>query len=376
MKNKRLVYLAGALLLAISVVACRAEPGAVEATKPGVPQITKPEERAWDKLVADAQREGSVAIYSSARPGAREATTRAFKEKYGINLEWVAGRQQELIAKIKRERAAGLYLVDAMLSSPENIVSDLKPMNIFLPLRPQLILSEVADNSKWLKDQVPFFEDIAIKTTILATEYRAINKSLVKEGEITSTPDLLQPKWKGKIALGDPSISGAANDWFVNEVFVLRRGLDFMQDLAKQEPAITRDQRLMAEWLAHGKYSIMLGNSSDIVMGLIREGAPVAFVETKEPRVLTFAANLILVTKDAPNPNAAKLFLNWFLSKEGSSVYSRGIEMPSTRKDVSTEGFLPFRLPRPEDIDPLAVEGYLQKKGESYDVAARILGIK
>ncbi len=342
----------------------------------GFPTASGAREQDWGKVVADAKKEGTVLVYTSQRPEARSATGKAFHDKYGITVDWVMGRQGELIARLKKEYSSGLKLLDLMLSSPENIVAELAPTGIFAPIAPFLTLPDVVDAKKWRNDKIPIFNGIAVKTTVVATEYRVVNKELVREGDITSTMDLLQPRWKGKIAIGDPSISGGANEWFTNEVFVLKRGLDLMRRLAKQDPVIVRDQRLMVEGLMHGKHSIMIGNSVSVPAGLIASGANIDFLKTKEPRVLSYAGNLVMLAKEASHPNAAKLFLNWLLSKEGSSIFAPASQYPSTRKDVSTEGFIPALVPRTGDIDPLEMDGYMEAKNRALKEAAEIFGLR
>jgi len=88
-------------------------------------------------------------------------------------------------------------------------------------------------------------------------------------------------------------------------------------------------------------------------------GAPFAFIDVKEPRRLNSGYGIICVFKKAPHPNATKLFVNWLLSKEGSSVFARATQYASTRADVPPEGILPIMVPRPGDVCPEADENYI-----------------
>src|SRR3989304_2274460 len=70
---------------------------------------------AWDKLVADAKKEGDVLAYTSITPSPREAINKAFKKKFGVNLQFINSRGEEAITRIQTERRAGLYTGDAFL---------------------------------------------------------------------------------------------------------------------------------------------------------------------------------------------------------------------------------------------------------------------
>ncbi len=143
-----------------------------------------------------------------------------------------------------------------------------------------------------------------------------------------------------------------------------------MQDLLKQQPVITRDERMLTEWVARGKNPVGIGPSPAIPTEFIKMGAPVAFADMKEPRLLTPGYGILSAFKDPPNPNAAKLFVNWLLSKEGSSVFAPALGYPPTRVDVSTEDFLPPLVPRKDDVDVynkydfVALKTEMMKKAE------------
>lgn len=348
-----------------------------------LPEVTptpqSPEQKSeWEKLLTAAQKEGTVVIYTSARPKARDAVTGAFKAKYGINVEWVAGRGAEIAAKIKSERNAGLYMVDLGFIGPTTFTNDIKPLDITPPLKPMFVLPEVKDPKNWLNGEIPFLdkEGMAIQVVLVANQFYIMNKDMVREGEVTSSLDLLNPKWKEKMVISDPSISGNANDWFtwvVMGVFGEEKGQQFMKDLVAQKPVMTRDERLLTEWVARGKYPIGIGPSVAVPAEFIEAGAHIAFISVKDPRPLSSGSGLLNAFKNAPHPDAAKLLVNWVLSKEGSSIFAPASEYPSTRADVPPEGILPILVPRPGDINPeIKFEDYLIRKGDMRKLAADI----
>src|SRR3954453_20058168 len=112
----------------------------------------------WDKLVADAKKDGKVVIIAPPDPQVRENIPAAFKAKYGITVEYLGGRSSDTAARLRTERASGLYSVDAALSGMLTMASIFYTEKMLEPLRPILLDPEVTDGSKW-KTGKPWFID-------------------------------------------------------------------------------------------------------------------------------------------------------------------------------------------------------------------------
>ena len=110
-----------------------------------------------------------------------------------------------------------------------------------------------------------------------------------------------------------------------------------------------RDSRLHVESVARGKFALGLAPLPDVLEEFIALGSPIAPVIMKEGANVAPAAGAMAVPTKFANPNAAQVFVNWLLSKEGQTVFSRSFGNPSTRADVSTEGFRPLWTRQPED---------------------------
>lgn len=322
----------------------------------------------WKDLVEKAQKEGTVSIYCANVPvSARTAVQQAFKKKFGINVEYTPTAGGEIVQKYTTEHMAGLNLVDVMHTGNTQFTNSFEPMNVTLPMEPFLMLPEVADQAKWRGGKLPFVDKQkhAFMVVMVANNLYIINPDLVKDGELKSTLDILNPKWKGKIVLQDPGVAGNGNDWFtftLTTILGMERGEKFMRDFAKQDPTVVRDNRLLVEGVARGKYPVGIGCSVSQVVDFIKSGARVAFAKVNQPRLLTPGAGVIFTFKEVPHPNARKLFINWFFSREGGSIYAPVHGYPSLRLDVSTDDFIPALIPGPNDILP--TEEYTLKKGE------------
>jgi iron(III) transport system substrate-binding protein len=154
------------------------------------------------------------------------------------------------------------------------------------------------------------------------------NTKLVKPDEIKSYWDLLNPKWKGKIVAYDPSLGGAgdAMRFFYYEKSL---GPEFIKRvLTETDIVISSDTRQMGDWLAGGKFALSLfGPISRMDLDVMQvQGLPVSWFPPealKEGAYITAGSGGVALINKAPHPNAAKVGLNWLLSREGQIAYQR-----------------------------------------------------
>lgn len=325
-------------------------------------------EQEWEKTVALAKKEGKVALYSTAGADVRQALTKGLKDKYGIELEFVAGKGEELAEKLFTERRAGLYLADTYMAGITTQTNTLKPAGLLEIADSFFILPEVRDQNAWLGGELPFVdkEHRIIGFRASPHKFFNINTTLVKEGEIKSCFDLLAPKWKGKIVINHPLVAGTGQTGLA---MIATRILswDWVRDLAKQEPVIIKDQRLQVEWVARGKYPVGLGLKDDIAGEFVRAGTPLKRFSPSEGSYVTSGAGSCSLIAKPAHPNAQKVFINWLLSKEGQLVYSKANGTGSKRVDMPTDHLGPdeFKEPGirylPEDEEFYAAKPQFEK---------------
>lgn len=309
-------------------------------------------EAKWDKHLQEAKKEGLVMVYTSQGPDMREGLRKTFTDKYSIKLEFVAGSTSEIVNKIRTERRFGLYLVDALIVGYTTLINELKPPgDVLEPVEPVLILPEVLDPKAWQNEQMPFIDKSKMVVGMAAqfTRFVTRNSDLVREGEIASFPDLLKPQYKGKMILRDPTTSGTGNAWvgFMVRIWGQEKARDFLKQFVQQDPVLTRDTRLQIESVARGKYPLGIATSGDATAEFIKLGAPVAIVHTEEGGMILPGGGSLGIPGSRPHSNAAAIFINWLLSKEGQTAFVRGYGQPSSRTDVSRESIPSVLLPRP-----------------------------
>ena len=162
---------------------------------------------------------------------------------------------------------------------------------------------------------------------------------------IRSWSDLLKPEWKGQIASHDPRGAGAGQE--VASYLVDKLGGKFIVDLYKvQEVALTRSYSQVADWIAQGKYQIGFAQVPDRIEALKKEGVALrAYSLQDAPGTLTGGFSVVSVFKGAPHANAATLFLNWVLSKQGQDALHRAQLYPSLRVDLPRDYVPDYTLP-------------------------------
>ena len=303
-------------------------------------------ERQWKKILNDAKKEKEVVMYGTPSSSIRMALSKAVKEKYGLEMQFVTGKGVALHKKVLSERGAGLYIPDVYMGGTSSVIAMLLPKEVMDPLRPELILPEVLDTKNWYGSKLPFIENKEYLFGFRGSVYHSytINTKMVKPEEITSYSDLLKPKFKGKIAMGDPTAGGAASS-FVTFVGEYAMGYDFIRELAKQEPFMSRDERLLVEWVARGKYQILIGTRPGPLTEFKKAGAPLLSIIAREGSFIEPGSGTIGLYNRRPRPNAARVFLNWLLTKEGQSVYAKAAGIESARVDVPND-HLPSNLVR------------------------------
>lgn len=334
-------------------------------------------EQEWAKSVVGAKKEGIVVLYSTAGALLRNAMGQAIKNRFGIDLDFVAGRGGEMSAKLLRERASGLYLVDVYIGGATTVVTQLKPVGTLNKLEPFLILPDFRESNLWYEGALRWIDSDRMALAFLAypQKHLTINTSLVKSEEIKSWRDVLNPKWKGKIVMNDPTIAGIAEKFFAI-VGGRLMGHEFMKELAKQEPLIIRNERLQVEWLAHGKYAIGISTATDATTEFQQAGAPLTYITPIEGTWLSSGSGNVSILNSPPHPNAAKVFVNWLLTKEGQEIFSKNLGAHSRRLDVSIETISPLKLRQPNEKYPFYSddEDFLFSLPKARELASEVFG--
>ena len=307
----------------------------------------------WNETLAAARTEGKVVVAGPPDTQVRVLLPAAFKARYGTAMEYVSARSTDAAARLRAERAAGIYAVDAALAGIQTMATVLHREKMLDPLRPLLIRPEVVDGSHWKRGELWFSDpEQQYVLRIFNTVNRAftINTNEVKPQELRLARNLLDPKWKGRIAFMDPTVSGTGSNQAAQ--LYAQFGEDFIRRLfLDQKPMISRDRRQLTDALARGTHPIAFGAEDGELQRLRREGLPVtAMFALEDMRGSLSSGDEVGIFNRAPHPNAARIFVNWIASREGNQTFGQALGMVPARNDTDESGFVPQVIPRP-DVD-------------------------
>lgn len=302
----------------------------------------------WNQVVAQANKEGQVVVVGS---GNTDATADFSKRYPQIKVDYspISGGDQ-IPPKILAEQAAGKNFTD-VLQHGGNALMTLRDANALADLH-QFLTGPDIDPPKWRDGKLQFVDNDA-KYMLVYSAYAKlgplINEQQVDAKQLTSWNDVLDPKWKGKIIVGDPSGGGAgfglAWYWYVTPGL----GKPFLEQLFQQQNVtLSRNNQQAVNSVAHGTHLLGLGIGDNSAAGADMKGLgakAVDWKQLKDPPYVTAGLADLAVTAKAPHPNATRVYLNWLLSLEGQTTVTNAANLPSLRQDVPTDSvFPPMRL--------------------------------
>ena len=316
----------------------------------------------WDDTLTKAKKEGKlVAVLGGSASRNYRPIFKFFEDKFGIRTVVSTGGGRRQADRLLAERGAGKYKVDLVLIGGGSANTRLLPNKVLDPIGPELFLPEVVDQSLWYKGTHRFSDpggkyvfafSANAELTPIGMRFNT-NKLPIKEAKkIDSVWTFLDKRFAGQIVSLPPTASGALGTYFTVMVHP-DLGAKYLRRMFRRELNVqfSSDFRQIADGVARGKFTmaIFVGSAGRDIDRLGRQGLPVAsFTQiikkpVKERPILqgTGASNNIMVVNRRPHPYAAKLFVNWLLSKEGQTIMqtkSERVPDQSFREDVTEKG--------------------------------------
>jgi len=318
----------------------------------------------WEQTVAAAKKEGRLNLYVG-RYG-QAALLDEFKKDYPeIKIASVNGTGDQLATRIAAETRAGKTIADIYSGGPNSSYSLLYRGKILDSIKSAFILPEVLDKSKWYDGKHIFTDSgdqfIFVYIALPGVRGLSCNSNLVNAKEFKSYWDLTNPKWKGKITSQRPTETGLS----VNLQFYYYQpdlGPEFIKRALGAMDVTFGDRRTITDWLAVGKFAICHGCRQ--IEKASGQGLPVEDFETgdwKEGQPLSTGGGSISLIKGDPHPNAARVFINWFLSRKGQTAMQKSNDLYSELPPSSR------RIDIPKDM--LSAENRLVEGRKYLDVA-------
>ncbi len=273
-------------------------------------------------ILEAAKKEGKLMIYTSLNAEEFETVLPPFQKKYpDIKVEFFRGDSEGVTQKAITEFRAQTYIPDILETNDVNITQ-----LISAGVVGQYRSPEAAAYPPGASDPDGYYTSARINLVVIA-----YNTNLVKKEDAPKKlEDLLDPKWTGKIAL-------EADDWallaYTGKVMGEAKAQEFWTKLAAQKPRVVKGHTELANFLVAGEFYVTPNVYVHRVFSLQGKKAPIDWVKT-DP-VYAFP-HVVSIAKNAPHPNAAKVFIDWYLSKEGQEALVAAGRVPA-RPGVKTK---------------------------------------
>ena len=286
-----------------------------------LPKPAKVWSQSMDAVIEGAKKEGEVMIYGSTDLRQANILANEFRKKYPfVEVKLTRLTSNKLYPKVLAEHRAGKYLVDVLQNNTVGLYF----------LKKEGLLERYASPAQSLYPEK--FKDPGYWTiTNMNVHVLAYNTDKVQRNEMPkSYEELLNPAWKGRLLLNP------REHWFawMLQVMGKEKGLDYMRKLARQQPVI-RDvsTSMRLQFVVAGEAAMDIDSSFSTVNALKKKGAPLDWT-TFDPVFVVPSGHG--VAAHAPHPNAAKLFIDFMLSKEGQrAVFA--LDRFSIRSDLADE---------------------------------------
>jgi iron(III) transport system substrate-binding protein len=292
-------------------------------------------------MIEAAKKEGKVIWYTSLAIGSSTALAHFFMNKYkGIEVEVHRTGSARVLQRVMQESSAGIKNVDVIHTSDAGNFVLLKDKGLLLKYVPKS--AEVFPAG--FKDSAGFYYGMRATLSVIA-----YNPKIVSEKDAPKTwKDLLDAKWRGKEVTAHPGYSGIIMTHVL--ALVKQFGWEYFQELAKNKLHIVQSANDPAGLVASGERAVGVNGAEYFYYKTLKQGNPIKIVYPKEGVPLVVSPTAI--AKDAPHPNAARLFTEFILSKENQQMLADKEGLYTGHPDVT----YPKDKPMLKDLKLLAVD--------------------
>lgn len=284
-----------------------------------------------DKTTYDKAKTQTLSLYSGYTESSESALVAAFTKDTGIKVNVVRLTPNKLAERVLSEQGAGKLGADVIRTSDYRITKSLE------------------DAKVWKTYDVPGaaqFKDVSVDGGQFTRMFNSIytigyNTQLVKEADAPkSWADAVSGKYQGKLGIVQGGSGGSTAA--LNRFMETKMGTDYFQKYAAQKPTIYDSLGAEATALARGEVAVGTVTISGTNISAVQDKAPVKFIVPEEGLV---AYDYYLgMAASATNVEAAKVFMNYNLSKQGQKVFAQLGEYPA-RTDVKPPTIMGVQLP-------------------------------
>ena len=262
------------------------------------------------KFYEGAKKEGKLVIYGLGEPFLTPIVS-VFRKRYpGVTIEGFDEPGPQSRERVIAEQKTGRIIGDIIIAGPTNhqMLADLNFLEPYQTSQLPYMIPELVPEGNFTNP---------LRASVFSM---AVNTKLVPAAEEpTLWADLLQPRFKGKMASDDPRGSGGGAGLMASLEKAL--GTEYLQKLATQEIFFSKDSGTILANLVRGEYVLFITASHDEIIAARKSGAPLKFLKPKDG--VRAAGNYQSIIKNAPHMNTAKLWVEWSTSEEGQQAFAR-----------------------------------------------------
>jgi len=273
-----------------------------------------------DALYEKAKEEGKVLLYSSLSTGDTRELQKIFHKKYpGVELEIYRTGGPKILQKIMAEHRTGNDIVDVVMTKGD-VIQILLKEKLLAPFNSP----ERNAFDEQFKHPQGYWTDVY--PTVHAIAY---NTAMVPASDIPrGYKDLLKPGWKRKLGLNTNNFMFL---YAMMDLYGKEGGMDYLKTLASQDPQVRTGGTLTATLVGAGEFPLAVSINANNIENVKQKGGPVDWARVEEP--LYADLHPVGVMAHAPHPNAAQLFVQFAISKEGQTII-RDLGRIPARSDV------------------------------------------
>ena len=290
------------------------------------------------KLIDAAKKEGGkVVIYGSLETPVVEGVMQAFRKKTGLNAEYWRASAMSVMNRAMTEYRAGSPLFDVVLNNSDPLV--------IMAQEGMIAKYDSPTASKYPKEQIDARFGPITRYGIVGVVY---HKGLVKpEDAPKSIEDLVNPKYKGKLVMADPTLHVTTIQWLSSlpKIMAKEKTEKFIRDLAAMKPTLVESMLPVSERVATGEIPIGL-TFVKFAYSAAQGGAPLDYARIDK---MLGDAHFVVLSNKAPRPSAGKAFVDFYLDDETMKILAQSGEF------VNRKGIYP-PLPGAEKIQYVQME--------------------
>jgi iron(III) transport system substrate-binding protein len=271
-----------------------------------------------DELIRGAKKEGKVVIWSSMRIEDSRALAAGFEARYPfIKVDIFRAGGEQIVNRAIAEHLAGKTTYDVLNAFALRVVQNKGLLQPYAA-------PEATHYPTGFKDPQHYWVSLYSGYNVIGYNTKLVSKADAPK----NWDDLLHLRWKGKLGMDDEEYfwhAGMLKYWGEE------RGKKYMEALSRQELQFRNGHALLADLLSIGEFPVTVVVYPDHIEMMKAKGQPVEWVKTTEPILVNLAP--VGVAAKAPQPNAAKLLLNYSISRAGQEILQKA-RRASARHDV------------------------------------------